>query len=231
MTAYRRATPTRVSRGAIRPGLDAAVQRDDAEREVAVRDIGPARLADPRRQRALVGPVADRLVEVVVGSAFELTASRRPAARGRCRSGTGRANARRRRVRELADHEAAAGLGDAAAARRSAFFGSFTLRRPNEIVTASNSSSPNGSFVASACTNVEIRDAAWRRRCPRRSCPARSRRRRPSAPRARRARRSRRPCRRRGRGCARPRRGATARVVADAPQRSLPMLSTVFVRS
>jgi len=36
----------------------------------------------------------------------------------------------------------------------SACFGSFTLRRPNEIVTASNSSSPNGSFVASASTKT-----------------------------------------------------------------------------
>jgi hypothetical protein len=38
----------------------------------------------------------------------------------------------------------------------SAFFGSLTLRRPNEIVTASNSPSANGSAIASASTKVTL---------------------------------------------------------------------------
>src|SRR4051794_40730128 len=44
----------------------AAVQGDDAPREVPERDVAPPRGLDPAAQRLLVGPVLDRLREVGV---------------------------------------------------------------------------------------------------------------------------------------------------------------------
>ncbi|CAI7678080.1 unnamed protein product, partial [Penicillium discolor] len=66
LPAYLRRVPpfAPCSRGLARP-----VQGHDAEGEVAVGDVLPAGLPDPCGQPLLVGPVADRLVQIVVGVA------------------------------------------------------------------------------------------------------------------------------------------------------------------
>src|SRR5690606_21154076 len=84
-----------------------------AERQIAVGDLPPPGFTDPRRQRSLVRPVADRLVQIVVGvgiGAHRLGDDREYAVVVEAVETRERA---RRRMRELAHDESSPGARDA----------------------------------------------------------------------------------------------------------------------